>query len=414
MASRSPSPQPRKKAEGVETRGRRDSSPTSLRSDAESSQRRREEGGGDLATSARDQHASARDEPNTRSESSRHSKSHHHSHSRRHSESRKHSSRRSRSRSKSPARKHRRSSRSPQHDEEERYGKSRSKSRSLSPAHVGRRPHSKSSPSRSPSRRKRERRSRSKSNSPSRHRREQHLQRSRSRSPPPSGRRGHYRQHGWHGGYHRGRGGGGYHKRDRTSTPVVSSTPTVGKDSSTHQQPSFTPQLVHMEPDPNAEKLTPEQKLERALSAAQAVRNKIPQPSNSPLLSNPPTAPTAAPQSVVAPLAKAPAALTQKKKLVWGKKGSSANQWEGVSLGEEGDNSDAQAKFRRLMGMGKNTAPSSDTQSESKQAAGTGSSEMKEKHEKLRKDLEQQYEASRYMTHLARGSGLGFGFSSQT
>lgn len=103
-----------------------------------------------------------------------------------------------------------------------------------------------------------------------------------------------------------------------------------------------------------------------------------------------------------------PAAL-QKKKLLWNKK-SSDNKWEGVSFGEEGDD-EAQAKFRRLMGM-KKTPSTQASSSASAQAVSSDGSKMKEKHEKLFQDLQQQYETSRFMTHLARGSGLGYGTSS--
>ena len=185
----------------------------------------------------------------------------------------------------------------------------------------------------------------------------------------------------------------------------MSSKPAVGgRDSSQSQQPLFAPPAVHREPDPNAEKLTPEEKLERAMAAAQAVRSKVSQPSVSSLSTTP---------STVNPLLKTTPALAQKKKLMWNKKSPSASQWEGVTLGEEGD-SEAQEKFRRLMGMGKG-ASSSTSQSTKPPGEVSGQSEtMREKHEKLRRDLEQQYEASRYMTHLAKGSGLGFGFSSSS
>ena len=453
MASRSPSPQTGRTSEG---RGDELESPPPSRS-AEKDEHPHP------ATSARDEAAIAK--------SSEH-KSHHHSRSKKHSNF--HSRRHSTASSNSPPqhRRHRDHKRSP-HDERKR-SRSRSpsppatqgggrrthskKSRSRSPSPPatqggGRRTHSKRSRSRSPSppatqgggRRTHSKRSRSRSPSPPATQgggRRTHSKRSRSRSPPPGGggsssqrrrdrhsrshsrspspgsrhRRDHsrrsppshggkrprdYRQHGWH------RGGGyrGYHKKDRTSTPVLSTTPTViGKDSSS-QQPSFAPPRIHTEPDPNAVKLTPEQKLERALSAAQVVRMKMSQPSI-PSFSTTPPAPSV---PLGGPLLKIPptAPLAQKKKLVWNKKSTAANQWESVSLGEEGE---AQAKFRRLMGMGKG-GPSSAEQS-AVEPQGAGSSEMKEKHEKLKKDLEQQYEASRYMTHLAKGSGLGFGFSS--
>ena len=152
----------------------------------------------------------------------------------------------------------------------------------------------------------------------------------------------------------------------------------------------------------DSEKLTPEQKLERALLAAQALTPKMntPQPSISALS-------TTAANATVNPLLRNPVAI-QKKKLMWNKKPSSGNKWEGVSLGEDGDE-EAQAKFRRLMGI-KGT-PSSQASSAEPAATSSGENKMKEKHEKLRKDLEQQYESSRYMTHLARGSGLGYGTS---
>ena len=35
--------------------------------------------------------------------------------------------------------------------------------------------------------------------------------------------------------------------------------------------------------------------------------------------------------------------------------------------------------------------------------------DLKEKHDKLLSDMEKQYETSRFMTHLAKGVGLGYG-----
>lgn len=45
---------------------------------------------------------------------------------------------------------------------------------------------------------------------------------------------------------------------------------------------------------------------------------------------------------------------------------------------------------------------------------GSADSEQKRKHAKLMQDLEFQYETSRFMTHKARGVGLGFGLTAQT
>jgi len=39
----------------------------------------------------------------------------------------------------------------------------------------------------------------------------------------------------------------------------------------------------------------------------------------------------------------------------------------------------------------------------------TGDSEKTESHAKTLDSLQQQYETSRYLTHIARGSGLGYG-----
>lgn len=84
--------------------------------------------------------------------------------------------------------------------------------------------------------------------------------------------------------------------------------------------------------------LTPEEKLEQALAAAQALAPKLPTYLN-PGAMNPRKYQT----------------LQEKKKLLWNKKTheeKSTNKWESVSFG--GDDGDkAQAKFRRLMGIGK-------------------------------------------------------------
>ena len=455
MSSRSPSPESSRRDDhqGRLSSSGRESPPREDRAE----QQQNEPGvGSDVTSTSAHYSPSSQQHSRTKEGSSHHHKSH--SRYRKHSDSssshhsRRHSgaSRRSHSQSRSPppdvpssGRRHhehasirsRSRSRSPQ-DQSGSSRRSRSRSRSDSPPeHGSRRTHSRRSRSKSPlasassSQKRREHgsrrsHSRSRSRSPlSRHNRRDHSRwsRSRSRSPPPPppssgyGKRFHKPYHhrgGWQrGGGYRGRGGG-YHKaRDRTSTPVVSSTPVLApgsKESLQSQTPLFAPPLVHREPDPNAGKLTPEEKLERALAAAQAVRNKMPQLLVSTLSATPSTVPVSS-----NPLLKAPV-VPQKKKLVWNKK-SSSNPWEGVSLGEESEgNSETQAKFRRLMGMGKGESamPSSSSAAQPTQSPVSGQSEMKEKHEKLLKDLEQQYEASRYMTHLARGSGLGFGFSS--
>ena len=381
-----------------------------------------------------------------RSDSCSHSSKHLHTRSKSPALPRRHStSRRSRSRSKSPAlprrhstsRRSRSRSKSPKRTRRDQSGsakKSRSRSRSESPPHArhskrsespphgrhskrsespphGR--HSKRSRSRSPppSQRRRDyRRSRSRSKSPP-HRRE-HSRRSRSRSPGYSkGPRSydHHKQYGsWHSGPKRGFHNKQYKPRDAryhraSGTPIAKGpcTPTVVTPSTLPSvQPADSTTVA-----PDLEKLTPEQKLERALQAAQALTPKM----NVPMQPSITALSTTAASGAVNPLLRNPATAAQKKKLVWNKK-SSSNNWEGVSLGEDGDEQ-ARAKFRRLMGIGK----SQPSQSSSETPATTTTSEgekLKDKHDKLRKDLEQQYETSRYMTHLARGSGLGFGFSS--
>ena len=75
------------------------------------------------------------------------------------------------------------------------------------------------------------------------------------------------------------------------------------------------------------------------------------------------------------------------------------NNWESASF-DEGDQGD---KFRRLMGI-KATPPST----------GDNDSKQQQKNAKLLQDLEVQYETSRFMTHKARGVGLGYGMSTQT
>ena len=304
---------------------------------------------------------------------------------------------RSRSRSESPPRGRRsRKSRSPPSYKRHPYTTRRSRSRSKSPSH---------------NRRKVSRRSHSRSKSPS-HSRRDHYRRSRSRSRSPTYGKG-YRPHDYkhrsqYSSNWRGRGfqdkryhkdGPKYHS---ASTPIanVPATPTVPLSAS---QPNMPPSSVPTASTALSEKLTPEQKLERALVAAQALNPKMSAPQSS-ISALSMTAASAATN----PLLKNPP-VTHKKKLMWGsKKSSSGSAWEGVTLGEETDEG-AQAKFRRLMGMGK--ASFSQPSSQSPAASSEGNT-LKEQHEKLRKDLEQQYESSRYMTHLARGSGLGFGFSS--
>lgn len=343
------------------------------------------------------------------------------SHSKRRSDSSSHSSKHSHTQSKSPQRRHEHStarwsrsrSRSPKVRRDQsgssRRSRSRSRSRSESPHHSR---HAKKSRSRSPPplHRRRDRHSRSRSKSPSHRREYSRRSRSRSRSPgySKSSRGYDYKQYGsWHSrGNRRGFHDRNFHKRNyKTSTPIAkepcrgdTTTPTVASSSSVQPADSTSEETTGLE------KLTPEQKLERALLAAQALKPKIsvPQPSISALSA---TAASAA----VNPLLRNPAAVAQKKKLVWNKKSSSSN-WDGVSLGEDGDEQ-AQAKFRRLMGMGKSQSSQPSSQ-QTPTATMSEGNELKEKHEKLRRDLEQQYETSRYMTHLARGTGLGFGFSS--
>ena len=376
---------------------------------------------------------------------SHHSKSHGRSrkfsdasspHSRKHSSS----SRRSRSRSKSPASSRRqehtthsgprrsrsRSKTPPPNRRREHSRRSRSRSRSESPS-KNRRVPSKKSPSNSPpSHRRRDysRRSRSRSKSPPHTRRAYHSsssRRSRSRSPTYSRRSGtqDYKSHR-HYGSRRGFSDGYFYKGKETAqyyrargTPIAkepssgdtsnSNAPSFGNKSTTSlpSGPASVPPQVPADSE-KLENLTPEQKLERALMAAQALNPKMntPQPSISTLSA------TAA-NAAVNPLLKNPAAAVQKKKLMWNKKSSSGNKWEGVSLGDDGDE-EVQAKFRRLMGI--KDAPSSQASSQTAATSSDGNM-LKEKHEKLRKDLEQQYESSRYMTHLARGSGLGYGTS---
>lgn len=422
MSSRSPSP------ESFESK-RRDTSLSSPRKDSPSSSERTHHsiirGEGDSLSPQQQQH-----QPNTSSNSESYFKPRRH---RKHSDSASHTrrySRRSHSRSKSPVqtKQHhysssRRSlsrSKSPQEEISTRRDQSRrshSRSRSQSPSHR-RRLHGKKSRSRSPSKRlhhtSRRSRSHSRSKSPVRHKRDySRRSHSRSRSPPAYGKKPrsqeYSRQHDWSSGnrrsyqekkfYHKD-GGGKYH---RTSTPIAKVASSSSTPVTTKEQASLS--VAPLPPLSNAEleKLTPEQKLERALLAAQAVTPKInvPQPSISTLSTT----------SATVPLLGNPPGV-QKKKLLWNKKSLVVKKWEGVSLGEDGGDDEAKAKFRRLMGMNKGTPPTQSTSQAPSTSSTEDSSEMKEKHEKLRRDLEQQYEASRYMTHLARGSGLGFGFSS--
>lgn len=363
-------------------------------------------------------------QPRSRSpdSSSRYSKSQrkssdHSSHSK---SSRKHY-KRSRSRSKSPHRRHEsstsRRSRSRSKSPGGRQGhysstrKSRSRSRSESPSHNRRtystRPHSRSPPVHK--RRdyaKSSHRSRSRSKSPSEYRRDSgsgKQARSRSRSPIYNKRFGNrdYKPRS----YFRNRRGGSdksFRGRRETAQYYRTCTTPIAKLPQESTAASPNKPAVHGVPT-SAEDLglTPEQKLERALQAAQALNPKLSAPPPVSLLSS-----TSASVGLNT-LASSPLAL-QKKKLLWNKK-SSDNKWEGVSFGEEGDD-EAQAKFRRLMGMGKNPSTQASSKA-SAQAVSSDGSKMKEKHEKLLKDLEQQYETSRFMTHLARGSGLGYGTS---
>lgn len=47
-------------------------------------------------------------------------------------------------------------------------------------------------------------------------------------------------------------------------------------------------------------------------------------------------------------------------------------------------------------------------------SGGESGEELKQKNAKLLQDLEVQYDTSRFMTHKARGVGLGYGLSAQT
>lgn len=91
--------------------------------------------------------------------------------------------------------------------------------------------------------------------------------------------------------------------------------------------------------------------------------------------------------------------MKEKRKRLWqskkeATKAHSTNHWENVTFT---DDDGTQAKFRRLMGM---SSTSSSTDSEKSHESSNS---------RTLKKLEQQYESSRYLTHVARGVGLGFG-----
>ena len=77
------------------------------------------------------------------------------------------------------------------------------------------------------------------------------------------------------------------------------------------------------------------------------------------------------------------------------------NNWESASFDDGGQGD----KFRKLMGIKATPSSSSSAGDDSKQ---------QQKNAKLLQDLEVQYETSRFMTHKARGVGLGYGMSTQT
>lgn len=72
------------------------------------------------------------------------------------------------------------------------------------------------------------------------------------------------------------------------------------------------------------------------------------------------------------------------------------NKWESASF-EGDDKGETQMKFRKLMGI----------KDGGSNEGGTPGSDNKSN--KLLDNLEAQYEASRFMTHLAKGAGLGYG-----
>lgn len=91
-------------------------------------------------------------------------------------------------------------------------------------------------------------------------------------------------------------------------------------------------------------------------------------------------------------------------------KAHSTSHWENVTFTDDDDGT--QAKFRRLMGMSMLTTK--DLTTKKIFLGSTSSSTDSDKsHEsnnsRTLKKLEQQYESSRYLTHVARGVGLGFG-----
>lgn len=92
--------------------------------------------------------------------------------------------------------------------------------------------------------------------------------------------------------------------------------------------------------------------------------------------------------------------MKEKRKRLWqskreATKAHSTSHWENVTFTDDDDGT--QAKFRRLMGM---SSTSSSTDSDKSHESNNS---------RTLKKLEQQYESSRYLTHVARGVGLGFG-----
>ncbi|ODN00272.1 Arginine/serine-rich coiled-coil protein 2 [Orchesella cincta] len=94
----------------------------------------------------------------------------------------------------------------------------------------------------------------------------------------------------------------------------------------------------------------------------------------------------------------------QKRKLLFSKKPEEASTtsslWKQTSLADDSDGK-MSAKFRRLMGMKDDDAPST--------SASTSTSEVIKTQQQRFAELEKQYEVARMTTHTQRGLGLGFG-----
>ncbi len=100
----------------------------------------------------------------------------------------------------------------------------------------------------------------------------------------------------------------------------------------------------------------------------------------------------------------------------------SRNQWESVSFGKDGEDD----KFRRLMGIGIYInvnlslcfkplfSPLGGHKSSCSRPSEKKSEGRSKSSEKALTVLEQQYETSRYLTHVARGAGLGYGSEALT